>query len=238
MTGHFEPVAPLVQAAAIEPASCARVALALADAQDTNEGKFAASMACIATWTELSKGQARKHVHLLIKIGVLNVLANANGGNPLVRPVYQLNPQRLRVLAQRPGKTPDLFHSVPVPRMRFFAADAEDAEYARQRMVMELHGRAGSRYIQFFHESPQGDIAYGRAPLQLLMLPPLAEGAWAGWLNPQPGAPVWARSFYTFPETMEKLQHWAQEMALGRSESRAGHAHRQAIDQQGNPYGQ
>lgn len=234
MTQNFEPVLPLVRAASIQPTACGRVALTLAEAQDSCGGKFTASMACISAWTELSKGQARKHVHTLIKLGVLNILANANGGNPLAEPVYQFNAHRLRALAQMPGKTPDFFHSAPAPRMRFFAADGEDAEYARQRMAMELHGRAGDRFIRFFQESAQGDIAYGGAPLRTLMLPPFAEGAWSGWINPLPGAPDWANSVYTFPETVEKLQQWAQEMALGRSESGAGHAHQQAVEQKGN----
>lgn len=220
MTQNFEPVLPLVRAASIQPTACGRVALTLAEAQDSCGGKFTASMACISAWTELSKGQARKHVHTLIKLGVLNILANANGGNPLAEPVYQFNAHRLRALAQMPGKTPDFFHSAPAPRMRFFAADGEDAEFARQRMAIELHGRAGSRFIRFFQESSQGgDIAYGGMSLQALMLLPVADGAWSGWITPQPGAPDWAQSVYIFPETVEKLQQWAQATALGRVES-------------------
>ncbi len=229
MNQQFQPITPLVLAAGIEPPACRTVALALAELQDHCGTSFAASMQQLAGVVGLSKVQTRKHVHTLLSMGVLRVMANAHGGAPNLVPHYQFDTPRLRVLAQQLGKTPDLFNSAPVPRMRFFAADREDAEYARQRMAIELHGRAGNRSIRFFHESAQGDIGYGHAPLQVLMLPTFTKGAWSGWLNPQPGAPDWAHRVYTFPETVEKLQQWAQEMALGRSEGGAA-ANQQAID--------
>ncbi len=237
MTEQFEPVLPLVRAAAIEPVACRRVALVLALEQDSNGGSLSASMASLSSLVGMSPGQTRKHVHALVAMDVLQVLANANGGSPQALPQYRFNALRLRALAEQPGKTHDLFHSSPVPRTRFFAADGEDSEDARLGMAMELHGRAGDRSIRFFRESPQGDIAYGWAPLQMLMRPLMAKGAWTGWLNPEAGAPVWALSVYTFPEIAERLQRWAQEIALGRSEAAAGHAHRQTIEQKGNPYG-
>lgn len=229
MNQQFHPVTPLVLAAGIEPPACRTVALALADLQDHCGASFAASMQQLAAVVGLSKVQTRKHVHTLTSMGVLKVIANAHGGAPGLVPHYSFDAPRLRELAQQPGKTPDLFDSAPVPRIRFFAADGEDAEFARQRMAMELHGRAGKRSIRFFQESAQGDIGYGRAPLQALMLPPFAKGAWTGWLNPQAGAPDSARSVYTFPETVEKLQQWVQDMALGRPEGGAA-AHQQSID--------
>lgn len=233
MNPQIQPVTPLVLAAGIEPPACRTVALALADLQDHCGASFAASMQQLAAVVGLSKVQTRKYVHTLVSMGVLKVIANAHGGAPGLVPHYRFDAMRLRALAQQPGKTPDLFNSVPAPRMRFFAADGEDAEYARQRMAIELHGRAGSRFIRFFQESSQGDIAYGGMSLPALMLLPVADGAWSGWLNPQPGAPAWAHSVYTFPETVEKLQQWVQEMALGRSEGGAA-AHQQAIEQKGN----
>lgn len=233
MNQQFQPVTPLVLAAGIEPPACRTIALALADLQDRCGVSFAASMQQLAGVVGLSKVQTRKHVHTLMSMGVLNVTANAHGGAPSLVPHYRFDALRLRALAQQSGKTPDIFNSAPAPRMRFFAADGEDAEYARQGMAIELHGRAGNRFIRFFQESAQGDIGYGCAPLQALMLPPFAKGSWSGWLNPQPGAPAWARSVYTFPETVNKLQQWAQEMALGRPEGGAA-ANPQAIEQKGN----
>lgn len=233
MSQQFQPVTPLVLDSGIEPAACRAVALALAELQDYCGASFAASMQQLAGVVGLSKVQTRKHVHALIAMGALKVTANAHGGAPGMVPHYQFDAMRLRALAQQLGKTPDLFNAIPVPRMRFFAADGEDAEYARQRMAIEIHGRAGARTIRFFQESAQGDIGYGHAPFQILMLPPCAKGAWSGWLNPQPGAPDWARRVYTFPETVEKLQQWAQEMALGRPECGAA-VGQQAAEQKGN----
>ena len=233
MNQKIQPVTPLVLAAEIEPLACRTVALALADLQDHCGVSFAASMHQLACVVGLSKVQTRKHVHALIAMGVLKVTANAHGGAPDLVPHYRFDALRLRALAQQSGKTPDLFDTAPAPRMRFFAADGEDAEYARQRMAVELHGRAGARSIRFFQEHVHGDIAYGVAPLQMLMLPPFAKGAWSGWLSPQPGTPDWAQRVYTFPETVEKLQQWAQEMALGRPEGGAA-PHQQATDKKEN----
>lgn len=219
MTEHFEPVLPLVRAAAIEPAACRRVAFALAEAQDNSiKGMFSVPMAGIAAWTELSKGQARKHVHALLKMGVLIVLANANGGDPGAWPVYQFNAPRLRALAQQSGRTSDLFEATPIPRMSFMA---EDEAGERQYMAIELYGRPGQRTVRFFLESPKGDIAYGWTRLQALLLPVLAKGSWTGWLNPETEAPDWALPVFVSPETVEALQQWAQDNALGRIESAA-----------------
>lgn len=214
-------VIPLVLAAGIEPPACRTIALALADLQGHSGGSFAASMQQLAGVVGLSKAQTRRQVHALVSMGVLKVTANAHGGAPGLVPHYQFDALRLRSLAQQAGTTPDLFNAPPAPRMRFFAADGEDAEFARLRMAIELHGQSGDRSVRFFHESAQGDVGYGCAPLRILMLPPFAKGAWSGWLNPQVGAPEGARSVYTFPETVEKLQRWAQDTALGRTEAAA-----------------
>ena len=233
MNQQFQPVTPLVLAAEIEAPACRTVALALADLQDHCGASFAASMHQLAGVVGLSKVQTRKHVHALVSMGVLQVTANAHGGAPSLVPHYRFDALRLRALAQQTGKTPDLFNFAPAPRMHFFAADGEESEYARQRMAAELHGRAGDRFIRFFQESAQGDIGYGCASLRVLMLPPCAKGAWSGWLKPQPDAPDWAHRVYTFPETVEKLQQWAQEMALGRPEGGAA-TRQQAIEQKGS----
>lgn len=114
----------------------------------------------------------------------------------------------------RPECTGDLFS--PPPR-RYFLADDESGLY--QLMAMELHGQPGQRTVHFFLEAEQGDIGYGWGPMKMLLLPPFAKGAWTGQLNPQHGAPVWAHSVNTAPETMEELRLWAQDVALGRAES-------------------
>lgn len=219
MTSANSPVLPLVRCAAIGPESCRRTALILAEAQDSNGGKFDASMACIAAWTGLSKVQARKHVHALVRMDVLRVLANANGGDPLAWPVYQFNVLRLRALGQHPGGTPDMFSASAPPRRSFDALNGTDGCKEIVAMAIEILGRPGKREVRFVREAPQGDIAYGRTHLQALLLPTFAKGAWTGWLNPQEGAPDWADPVYTPSETVERLRQWAQSVALGRVES-------------------
>lgn len=217
MTHHFEPVLPLVRAAAIEPIPCLRTALAMAELHDMNGGVLKASMASLAALSGLSKQQVRKHVHALITMGVLEVTANAHGGAPGAVPYYRFNPCRLRSLAQRAGQTADLFSvESPPPRMRFFAEDTEDV---RQQMAIELHGRPGYRSVHFFLDSTGGDIAYGWTPITSLLRPPMSKGAWTGWLNPQAGSPTWALPVLASPQTIEKLRQWSQSAALGRVES-------------------
>lgn len=219
MTPASNPVLPLVRCAAIEPEACRRTALILAEAQDSNGGKFDASMACIAAWTGLSKAQARKHVHALVKMDVLRVLANANGGDPLAWPVYQFNVLRLRAIGQQSGQTPDMFSVSLPPRRGFYALDDSDGGAEMVAMALEILGRPGQRQVRFVRAGLHGDIAYGRTHLRALLLPSFAKGAWTGWLNPQEGAPDWAGSVYTAPETVERLRQWAQSVALGRIES-------------------
>ncbi|MBV7428068.1 MULTISPECIES: hypothetical protein [unclassified Acidovorax] len=216
MSATLEPVVPLVQVAAIEPAACRRAALVLAAAQDRNGGSFQASMATIAGWVGMSQGQTRKHVHALFTMGVLKVLANGNGGSSKALPLYQFDPLRLRALAHQPGITSDLFNTAPAPRRRFYAVDTQNA---LKQMATELHGRPGQRVVRFVWETKQGDVAYGWGPLQMLLLPPFAKGAWTGQLNPQPGAPAGAKTVNTAAETVEELRAWAQDVALGRMEN-------------------
>lgn len=216
MSQSFEPILPLVRAAAIEPAGCLRTALVMAELHDANCGVLKASMASLGALTGLSAQQVRKHVHSLIKLGVLDVTANAHGGAPGSVPHYQFDPFRLSALACRAGHTPDLFNGVPALRMTFFAEDTEDV---RQQMAVELHGRPGSRSVEFFLDTPQGDIAFGWTPMETVLRPPFAKGAWTGWLNPQEGAPAWALPVFTSPETVGKVRQWVQSAALGRVES-------------------
>ncbi len=216
MTHNFnEPVAPLVHAAAIESPACRAVALILAELQDCSDGFIQASMATLAEHVGLSTVQTRKHVHALIRMGLLRVLANAHGGAPGSVPHYQFDVQRLRVLGQQPGATPDLFKAVAAPRRGFYAAN-ESANLAI--MAIELHGGPGLRCIRFVRQSEQGDVPYGTTPLKDFLRPFNSTGGWSGWLNPQKGAPSWTGPVFTAPETAEQLQRWAQETALGRSE--------------------
>ncbi|CAN7704405.1 hypothetical protein LJR066_005720 [Acidovorax sp. LjRoot66] len=229
MTSPVEPVLPLVQAAAIEPAVCRRTALVLAVAQDRNGGSFQASMATLAAWVGMSAGQTRKHVHALVMMDVLQVLANGNGGSSKALPLYQFNALRLGALAHQPGRTSDLFNTVPPPRLRFYAVGTQDA---LMQMAIELHGRPGQRVVRFVWETKQGDVPYGIADLQALLLPPFAKGAWTGQLNPHAGAATWAHPVNTSPETVEELRLWAQDVALGRLEDR-----RTSNNQLAHPHG-
>jgi hypothetical protein len=216
MTHHFEPVLPLVRAAAIEPAACLRAALAMAELHDANGGVLKASMASLAALAGLSTPRVRKHVHALITLGVLEVTANAHGGAPGAVPHYRFNVARLRALCQQPGSTPDMFSTPVVQRRSFYAFDEGDTLV---EMAVEVRGRPGKRQVRFVRPTPQGDIPYGMTYLRALLLPPFAKGAWTGWLNPQDGAPAWADDVYTNPEAVECLRQWAQAAALGRTES-------------------
>ena len=218
MSTMSEPVLPLVQMAAIEPAVCRRVALALAKAHDRNDGAFQASMATLASWVGLSAGQTLKHVHALISLGVLQVLANGNGGAAKAPPLYRFDMLRLRALANQPGRTPDLFNVTPPPRLRFYAVDAQGT---LAQMAIELHGRPGHRSVRFIRENRQGDTPYGMTHLQALLLPVYAKGAWTGQLLPGPGAPSWAHPVTVDRETQLELRLWAQDTALGRIETTA-----------------
>ena len=226
-----ESVLPLVQMAAIEPAVCRRTALVLAVAQDRNGGSFQASMATLAGWVGKSPGQTRKHVHALITMGVLQVLANANGGSSNALPLYRFDPLRLRALAHQPGQTSDLFNTAPPPRQRFYAVDTQNT---LMQMAIELHGRPGQRAVRFCWETKQGEIPYGMTHLQALLLPSFAKGAWTGQLLPQPGAPEWAHPAAVDRETQQGLQVWAQDIALGRMESRRISNNQPAHPQGGN----
>ena len=119
MNQSFEPVLPLVQGAAIEPAACLRTALAMAELHDVNNGVLKASMASLADLVGLSTPQVRKHVHALISLGVLEVTANAHGGAPGAVPHYRFNVLRLHALGQQLGRTPDMFQAPVVARKRF-----------------------------------------------------------------------------------------------------------------------
>lgn len=215
MRDSTEPVASLVHAVHIESQACRVVALILAEMQDRSGGLIQASMATLAERVGLSTVQTRKHVHALIRMGLLNVLANAHGGAPGAVPHYQFDVQRLRTLRQQPGTTPDLFNTVSAPRRGFYATN-ESATLAT--MAVEMHGGPGRRVIRFVRESAQGDVPYGHTSLKEFLQPLNSAGAWSGWLNPQKGSQSWAGPVLTAPETVEQLQRWAQETALGRSE--------------------
>lgn len=215
MRDSTESVASLVHAVHIESQACRVVALILADMQDCSGGPIQASMATLAERVGLSTVQTRKHVHALIRMGLLRVLANAHGGAPGAVPHYQFDVQRLRALGQQPGATPDLFKTVAAPRRGFYAAN-ESANLAI--MAIELHGGPGRRSIRFVRASAQGDVPYGTTPLKDFLRPINSTGGWSGWLSPQKGAPSWTGPVFTAPETAEQLQRWAQETALGRSE--------------------
>lgn len=219
MNQSFEPVLPLVQGAAIEPAACLRTALAMAELHDVNNGVLKASMASLADLVGLSTPQVRKHVHALISLGVLEVTANAHGGAPVAVPHYRFNVLRLHALGQQLGRTPDMFQTPVVARKRF---DATDEAGHHAYMILEMRGQPGMRIARFVRTTQRGDVLYGQAPLQALLLPGFAKGAWTGWLNPHEGSPNWAEPVFAPPETIESLRQWAQQIALGRVESAVG----------------
>ena len=216
MTPKNEPVLPLIRAAAIEPAVCRRTAMVLAQVQDSSGGSFHASMATLAAWAGMSSGQTRKHVHSLINMGVLQVLANRNGGSSQSLPQYQFNSLRLRALGQQPGSTPDMFQTPALARKAFHATDERGNQV---EMVIEIRGQPGMRLVRFVRPTSTGTYLYGQASLQAMLRPGFAKGAWTGWLNPHEWCPEWVESVQASPETVESLRQWAQQVALGRVES-------------------
>lgn len=216
MTHRFEPVSPLVRAAGIEPAMRRRVALVLAAFQDREGRNFPASLGRQEELVGAPGDEIRSHIQALEAMGVLEVNFRLNCGSPAPLPGYQFDEVRLRALVQAHSPTADMFGDALPPRMPFLAADAKGAS---QLMAMELHGQPGQRTVQFVLEGHRGDIPYGWGPLQTLLLPSFAKGAWIGVLNPNPGAPGWARPVNTHPETVDELRQWAQVLALGRPEN-------------------
>lgn len=204
---------PLVQAAAITPAGSRRVALVLAQAHDAGAGGeiVAMTMVQIASAAGLSKAQARKHVHALVKDGVLRVLANAHGGAPGEAPQYAFDRQRI---AQRLALVPDLFQEPPqiCGPTHYFVSEGN------ARMVAELVGRPGRRCVQFYRDV-EGELRdYGRVPLSQVLSPWRLEGGWDAVTYPV----VERENDYPeeiYPGEFEKLQQWAQAVALGRTES-------------------
>lgn len=206
----MEPMLPLVEALNLEPAGRQRVALALAQLHDL-EGHMQASMLQIAAWAELSRVQARKHVHALIDDGILRILANAHGGAPGEAPLYEFNRERI---ADCLAAVPDLFQEPPKitgPTHRFVSE-------GRARMVAELVGRPGQRRVQFYREADDGLRDYGSVALTDLLKPWRLKGQWDAVTYPV----VELEDDYPeeiFPGEFEKLQQWAQAAALGRMES-------------------
>ncbi|CAN7368384.1 hypothetical protein [Acidovorax sp. LjRoot117] len=216
MKQRFESVSSLVSAAAIEPAMRCRVALVLAAFQDREGPDFPAPLSSQAEFVGLPPDQIRGHIETLAALGVLVVTVRPDSGSPAPLPSYRFNKARLRALAQQHGHTQDLFGDLPMPRMPFLATDVNDGA---RLMAMEFHGLPGQRTVHFFLEGARGDIPFGWGYLRMLLLPAFAKGAWTGALNPNEGAPAWARPVNTDPETMDELRQWAQVLALGRSES-------------------
>ena len=228
MTHHFEPVLPLVRAAGIEPAGCLRAALAMAELHDANGGLLKASMASLGALAGLSTQQVRKHVHSLIKRGLLEVTANAHGGAPGSVPHYRFNLPLLRAQALQLGQTPDMFSVSAPPRLRFYAVAAQDLLL---QMAIELRGQPGHRTVHFFWETNRGDVAYGWGPLQALLAPSFCKGAWTGQLHPHPGAIAGAGPVSVDAETSDVLRRWAQDVALGRAESEQSSNNQPALPQ-------
>ena len=215
MTRGFVPVSVLVRAAGIKPAMRRRVALVLAAVQDREGRSFPVSLGLRAELVGLPADEIRCHVQSLVAQGVLEMTSRPDCRSPAPLAGYQFNEMRLRLLADQHVRTEDLFGDWPPPRMPFLATDGDGAS---QLMAVELHGLPGQRTVHFFLEAPEGDIPYGWGYLSGLLLPAFAKGAWTGALNPQAGAPAWARAVTTHPETMSELRQWAQVMALGRPE--------------------
>ena len=212
------PVLPLVYAAAFQPAGCQRVAIALANLHDEGGGPIRVTMGCIAGMASLSKVQARKHVHALVSMDVLHVVANAHGGAPGTAPLYQFNTLRLSAFTQRRGGTGDLFvEAVAAPQLKF---SGENEDGTAVPMVAALEGRPGFRIVRFFRVKTGASVEYGELPLKAVLLPLLISKEWAGgWLQPSDGAPAWAYAVYIPLVTAAQIQAWAQSTALGRIES-------------------
>ena len=219
MTQSSEPVAPLVRAAAIEPAVCRRTALVLADLQVRSGQSFQASMATLAGLVGMSVNQARKHVHALVTMDLLRVVANANGGSCKALPEYQFNVLRLRALGQQPGSTPDMFQTPALARREFLTTDEKGNEVS---MSIEMRGQPGMRQVRFVRPTPAGTFLYGQTSLEVLLRPGFAKGAWTGWLNPHVWCPEWVEPVQASQETIETLRQWCQEVALGRVGSAVG----------------
>ena len=207
----MEPIQPLINALDLHPAGRRRVALALAQLHDLECGDMRATMLQIATWAELSKAQARKHVHALIGEGVLRVLANAHGGVPGEAPRYEFDRHGI---AQRLAAVRDLFRESPQPSGPTYRFVSE----GRARMVAELVGRPGRRRVQFYRDAEDGLRDYGSVALADLLKPWRQKGHWDAVTYPV----VELEDDYPeeiFPGEFEKLQQWAQATALGRIES-------------------
>lgn len=212
-----QPILPLVRAVAIEPAICRRTALAMAAVADDAGGILAASMASIGRLVGMSTRQVRKHVHALITMGVLEVVANAHGGAPGTVPHYRFNLARLQAMATHTGHSADLFDPAQDnrPGFRFLSEGGS-------HMVAQLVGEPGLRFVQF-HKDVAGELRdYGQVPLAYLLRPWRwrwqQEGAWDAVLYPV----VDHEDEFVeeiFPGEFEKLQQWAQATALGRTES-------------------
>lgn len=206
-------MASLVRSAAIEPEVCRPVALVLAALHDDHAGHIAVSMARLADLASMSKFQVRKHVHMLLRLGVLEITANAHGGAPGTVPHYRFSAARLHAFAHRLGRTADFFD---MPErggpIHHFVSEG------RARMVAQLVGRPGHRWIQFYLQA-NGELRdYGRVPLAQLLRPWRLEGGWDAVTYPvvehEDDFPE-----EIFPGEFEKLQQWAQGAALGRIES-------------------
>ncbi|WP_028605535.1 hypothetical protein [Ottowia thiooxydans] len=207
----MDPIQPLIEALNLKPTGRHRVAMVLAQMHDLEGGYMQASMLEIASCAELSKAQARKHVHALTDEGVLRVLANAHGGTPGEAPRYEFVRERISQLL---ASVPDLFRESPLltgPTHHFVSE-------GRARMVAELVGRPGQRCVQFYREAEEGLRDYGSVSLADLLKPWRLDGQWDAVTHPL----VDLEDDYSeeiFPGEFEKLQQWAQAAALGRMES-------------------
>lgn len=217
MSQTHPPILPLVRSVAIKPEMCRRTALAMAAAADNAGGTLAASMATLSRLAGLSTTQVRHHVHALVAIGVIEVIANAHGGAPGAVPHYRFNRTRLQAMATHAGNSADLFdHAQECLATHRFVSEGGAS------MVAQLVGKPGQRRVQFFRETADGLRDYGQVALAHVLRPWRwrwqQEGSWDTVLYPV----VELEDDYPeeiFPEEFEKLQQWAQAAALGRIES-------------------
>lgn len=206
---------PLVHAAAFEPAGRQRVALVLAQMHDGGGGIVRATMGHIASRAGLSKVQARKHVHALISDGVLQVVGNAHGGAPGAAPHYRFSTARLQAMPMRVGHTADMFELA-----QHVCPECCIVSEGGAQLVAQLVGPPGLRRVQFYRVASEGLRDYGQVPLSNVLSPwrLQQEGSWDAALYPM----VELEDDYPeeiFPGEFEKLQQWAQAVALGRIES-------------------
>lgn len=91
------PALNAIWATDIRPTGQKLVALKLADHCNKDTNEMFVGMTAIAHACGISRSQAQRHVHALVKVGLLSVVRNQKGGPRGVVPHYRLNFERLSI---------------------------------------------------------------------------------------------------------------------------------------------